>query len=129
MGESNNNMNGKDFVIGALLGGIIGAGVALLLAPKSGRELRVDLSDGYQTAAKKTQALAKNMGEQTETLVGKVKEVASNVKEDVTRWKASSAEGLKDVQEETTVTVQKLTEETVAALDEVKEKVEEAKKE
>lgn len=81
-----NNMNGKDFLIGALIGGIIGAGAALLLAPKSGRELRVNISDGYQTAAKKTQEIAKTVTEQTGSLVDKVKVVAGNVKEDVAKW-------------------------------------------
>ncbi|MFC2948678.1 YtxH domain-containing protein [Virgibacillus sediminis] len=50
MGESNNNSNStintKDFVIGTLIGGIIGAGAALVLAPKSGRELRGDINQG-----------------------------------------------------------------------------------
>ena len=39
-GTSSNN-----FVLGALVGGIVGAATALFLAPKSGKELRVDLSE------------------------------------------------------------------------------------
>ena len=31
----------KDFVIGALVGGIVGAAVGLLLAPKTGKDLVV----------------------------------------------------------------------------------------
>ncbi|MFC3040147.1 YtxH domain-containing protein [Virgibacillus xinjiangensis] len=50
MGENNNQSNStintKDFVIGTLIGGIIGAGAALVLAPKSGRELRGDINQG-----------------------------------------------------------------------------------
>jgi len=34
-----------NFVIGAIVGGLIGAGLALLFAPKSGPELRQDISD------------------------------------------------------------------------------------
>jgi gas vesicle protein len=34
-----------NFVIGALVGGLIGAGLALLFAPKSGVELRQDITD------------------------------------------------------------------------------------
>src|SRR5699024_11997693 len=40
------NINSKDFIIGTLIGGIVGAGVALFLAPKSGKELRGDLNQG-----------------------------------------------------------------------------------
>jgi gas vesicle protein len=35
------------FVLGALAGALVGAGVALLMAPKSGAEVRNDLSEGY----------------------------------------------------------------------------------
>lgn len=87
MSNGNNNMSGKDFVIGALLGGIIGASAALLLAPKSGKELRQDLSEGYQTASKKTQEIAKNVSGHTDEFVGKVKDRASRVKEDMQRLK------------------------------------------
>ena len=34
----------KDFVIGALVGGIVGAAAGLLLAPKPGRDLRGDVA-------------------------------------------------------------------------------------
>jgi gas vesicle protein len=37
-------LHAKDFVIGALVGGIVGAAVALLLAPKAGSELRNDVA-------------------------------------------------------------------------------------
>lgn len=39
--------NGFDFVKGALIGGAIGSVLALLAAPKSGKELRDDIVDGY----------------------------------------------------------------------------------
>lgn len=35
------------FLLGALAGALVGAGVALLMAPKSGAETRQDLSSGY----------------------------------------------------------------------------------
>ena len=37
------------FLLGALAGALVGAGVALLMAPKSGAEVRQDLSSGYNT--------------------------------------------------------------------------------
>lgn len=38
------------FLLGALAGALVGAGVALLMAPKSGAEMRQDLNSGYNTA-------------------------------------------------------------------------------
>jgi len=35
------------FLLGALAGALVGAGVALLMAPKAGAEVRKDLTDGY----------------------------------------------------------------------------------
>ncbi|WP_156291537.1 YtxH domain-containing protein [Oceanobacillus salinisoli] len=45
MGD-NNNINTKDFIIGTLVGTIVGASCALIFAPKSGRELRGDINQG-----------------------------------------------------------------------------------
>lgn len=42
MGQSN---QGADLIKGALIGGLLGGAAALLLAPKSGRELREKISD------------------------------------------------------------------------------------
>jgi gas vesicle protein len=42
---STNNSSGKGLLIGLLAGGIVGAAIALLYAPKSGRELRKDIKD------------------------------------------------------------------------------------
>jgi gas vesicle protein len=37
------------FLLGALAGALVGAGVALLMAPKSGAQVRQDLSTGYNS--------------------------------------------------------------------------------
>ena len=37
------------FLLGALAGALVGAGVALLMAPKSGAEVRRDLNSGYNS--------------------------------------------------------------------------------
>jgi len=39
-------INGKDFIIGALIGSLAGGTTALLLAPKSGKEIRGDINQG-----------------------------------------------------------------------------------
>ena len=38
------------FLLGALAGALVGAGVALLMAPKTGAEVRRDLSAGFNSA-------------------------------------------------------------------------------
>ena len=37
------------FLLGALAGALVGAGVALLMAPKTGAETRQDLNSGYNS--------------------------------------------------------------------------------
>ena len=41
--------NNGTFLLGALAGALVGAGIALLVAPKSGAEVREDLSTGYNS--------------------------------------------------------------------------------
>jgi len=81
-------VNMKDFVIGALVGGIVGAAAGLLLAPKSGKDLRSDVAvqavnlkdksaDFSTTAKDKTVQLSKQIQEQSSQLVEKVKTLKS----------------------------------------------------
>lgn len=82
-----NNMNAKDFLVGTLIGGLVGAAAALLLSPKSGKELRGDLTGGYQTASQKTQEMAKTVSEQTESVLTRIKETVDTVRDDIQEWK------------------------------------------
>ncbi|MCH7322437.1 YtxH domain-containing protein [Solibacillus sp. MA9] len=77
-------IHAKDFIIGALVGGIVGAATALLLAPKAGSELRSDVAiqavtlkdKGIElsgTAKEKTVQLSSQLKEQSTTIVEKVK--------------------------------------------------------
>jgi len=83
-------VNVKDFVIGALVGGIVGAAVGLVLAPKTGRDLRTDVANqaltlrnrGVEissTAKEKTVQLSNQLKEQSVQLVDKVKLKATKV--------------------------------------------------
>lgn len=84
------SVNMKDFVIGALVGGIVGAAAGLLLAPKTGQDLRSDvivqagnLKDKSvnlsSTAVEKTVHLSNQLKEQSAQLVDKVKTKSSKV--------------------------------------------------
>lgn len=56
--KNEDSINTKDFVIGALIGGIVGAGTALLLAPKSGKELISDINTQASHLKEKSSHLA-----------------------------------------------------------------------
>lgn len=100
---SNNNMNTKDFLIGALIGGMVGAVSALLLAPKSGKELRHDINEHavnvkdrslqlkdtavergnewISVAREKSSDIAKTVSKQSNQIASKVKELRSRIDE------------------------------------------------
>lgn len=82
----------KGFVWGALAGGLLASAASLLLAPKSGRELRGDIAEG-----------AKKAGEAAGKFAGQIGEGASKAAEQVgtstTRFVdciASGASGMAD---------------------------------
>jgi gas vesicle protein len=93
---------------GALIGSVIGAATALLLAPKSGRELRGDIRDRYsdvQSRTKqmitevgnKTQEVAKQVGQQASDIMDKTRSAVSAAKDEVHSWKdEKTAEPLKE---------------------------------
>lgn len=94
----------KDFLLGALVGGIIGAATALLLAPKSGTELRGTISeqattlkdksaDLSQTAKDKTSELSKKVSDQSNQLLSKVKKTQTPPMDDGT----ASSEGEEEI--------------------------------
>ncbi|HWL22516.1 MAG TPA: YtxH domain-containing protein [Ureibacillus sp.] len=78
------SINMKDFIIGALIGGMVGAAAGLLLAPKTGRDLRTEVANqaitirdkGVElstTAKEKTVKISNQIKEQSVQLVDKVK--------------------------------------------------------
>lgn len=102
--------SGKNFLIGAVVGGVLGAITALVLAPKPGKELREDISQQVDKISgktvelagivgDKTTELAKVVGVQSVELAGKAREVATVIADAVTEvvadevraWKESHA--------------------------------------
>lgn len=51
---ANRNNHDNRFITGTLLGGILGGAAGLLMAPKSGKELREDLIDSYDKLTETT---------------------------------------------------------------------------
>ncbi|MFS0837528.1 YtxH domain-containing protein [Paenibacillus sp. 1P03SA] len=87
-----NSTRTKDLVFGALLGSVAGAVTALLLAPKSGKELRSDIAVQAANVSEKTQAIARNVGEKTSELVGKAKEVTLSAAEGIRSFKSGESQ-------------------------------------
>ena len=140
--HGDNNINAKDFLIGTLVGGIVGALTALLLAPKSGKELRGDLngqvyllrektenlrdtaiekgSEITSTVKDKTSALSKRVSEQSQGLVNKVKRIKVGVEDE-----RSDEENAIDQLFETDLDsdIQQKLEETKRAFDETESKI------
>jgi gas vesicle protein len=69
----------RDLLIGSVLGGVLGAVAGLLLAPKSGSELRQDIADTYEDVSEKTQEMA-------DQFTRKGKKVANNVQSQAGEW-------------------------------------------
>ena len=68
MGKSENNY-WKGMLAGTLIGGIAGAVTALLLAPKSGKELRQDIADKSYDLYDKASDYISQFGDTTNTVV------------------------------------------------------------
>ncbi|KGX89149.1 hypothetical protein N784_02145 [Pontibacillus litoralis JSM 072002] len=122
-------MNSKDFLIGSLIGGIVGASVALLFAPKSGKEMRDDLNEGatqvrdramewkdmaydkgneFSEKAKQTTAdWSKNVSDKSQQLSDKVKSTVDGIKYKQEEWE----EVAEDVAEEVAEAIEEAAEE------------------
>ena len=83
MGQNNGGDYTKGFVFGALIGGVVGAVTALLLAPKSGAELRKELAekstDMYDKAQDYLSDVQENFGDAVHTTVNEGRIRAQNI--------------------------------------------------
>lgn len=143
--KSEDSINAKDFLIGALIGGMAGAAAALFLAPKSGKELRNNLNEQalvlkdkteqfretamtkgneLATVAKeKTNSLSQTVSKQSNELVSKVKNLKKE--EDLNEQAAENGDVLETETGNSTVNdaeIQLKLEETKKAFDETEEK-------
>ncbi|PZE21009.1 YtxH domain-containing protein [Paenibacillus xerothermodurans] len=82
---------GKDLLVGAVVGTVLGAVAALLLAPKSGRELRADIAARAHTVSEKTQEVAGSVTERSKKIAGVISEKTQQAAETISRqtygWK------------------------------------------
>ncbi|CAM4412729.1 gas vesicle protein [Paenibacillus endophyticus] len=79
-----NSSNGV--LVGAIVGGAIGAISALLFAPKTGTDLREDLASKFKAISDKTRDIATTVGHTTKDLAATVgqntKDLATNIKDE-----------------------------------------------
>jgi gas vesicle protein len=115
--NNNQNIDSKDFMIGALVGGMLGAAAALLLAPKAGKELRSDLNEQAvylkdksnefsHLAREKSSNIVRTVSEQSNQVATKVKDLTSNLRKDIDKWRAKEEENASELYGEITEDIQ-----------------------
>ncbi|MCR6111680.1 YtxH domain-containing protein [Bacillus sp. A301a_S52] len=135
-------MNTKDFLIGSLIGGIVGASAAFLFAPKSGRELRQDINEQARAAKDKTsdwtnQAVekgstmastaARSVTDQSTQLIDKVKKLALSVRKDMQTLSESAdylADDLNGISEDIAASVRQEVEDLQRSVEQLVKEVE-----
>ena len=85
--KSNDNINAKDFLIGSLVGTLVGASLALLFAPKSGKELRGDINKGAHELKDKAVELKDVASEKTDEFKKYAKEQSAHLQDIVSEKK------------------------------------------
>ena len=81
--NENESSGGGLFLLGAVAGALVGAGVALLMAPKPGTEMRQDLNAGWSSlrdaAAKRYREMADCAGVKLENIEEKADQLADQL--------------------------------------------------
>ncbi len=78
------NSNGKDFIIGSLIGGLVGAATALFLAPRSGKEMRDNLGQQASMVKKRTGKMTNSAFEKGTDFAAVAKDKTSSLSQVVT---------------------------------------------
>lgn len=79
MSDQKQGLKAGEFVAGVIVGGLIGAAVALLTTPKTGKEMRRDLKDGIEIAKERSNELVQVVKSQTGETLEKLGETQSKV--------------------------------------------------
>lgn len=111
--EERGSKSSKDFVVGAIIGSIVGAATALFMAPKPGKELRNDLNVQAKSLTEKTEKLRQTAMEKGSDLMEKGSGLAETAMEktkpvaDIVTTKSTDilnkVKGLKQSQEDPNV--------------------------
>lgn len=113
----------KKFALGALIGSVVGATAALLFAPKSGKELREDVSTQMDNIKEKGIEIANTAKEKSTNLAQTAKEKSSDVKQYVIEQSDTLKNKLNNLKnEQETQDVQEKVEEEVSLTDDDNDK-------
>lgn len=90
-----NDARDHGFTTGVVTGALVGAGLALLFAPKAGAELRIDLNESMTSVrdavARRYRALAEMAGVELENLEERVDKAAESIEAGAREVLASAA--------------------------------------
>lgn len=140
---SDHGINTKDFLIGGLFGGVVGASVAFLLTPKSGREIRRNINQQARVAKYKTsdwtnQAVekgstiattaAKSVSDQSTHIIDKVKTLSSSLRNNMDQLTESAdylVDDLEGISEDIAASVRQEVEDLQRSVEQLVKEVEE----
>ncbi|SES35245.1 YtxH domain-containing protein [Salipaludibacillus aurantiacus] len=140
---SGKGIDTKDFFIGGVIGVIVGASTAILLAPKSGKELRQDINHQARAAKDKTsdwtnQAVekgssmastaARSVSDQSTHLIDKMRRLSLSVRKDVEQLTESAdylADDLEGISEDIAASVKQEVEDLQRSVEQLVKEVEE----
>ncbi len=88
-------MAAEDYAKGLIIGGLIGAALGILYAPKSGKETREEISHSAEELLKKTKAQYEEVYNKIEKLADREKELILGKKEKIKKALEAGVEALK----------------------------------
>ena len=87
-GKSAQDTSSRDFVIGAIVGAVAGAATALLMTPKSGKELRTSLNEQASGILEKSDQMKEKAMNKSGELITTAKDKASSLASSVSEQSA-----------------------------------------
>lgn len=81
--RSKQGTSSRNFLVGAVVGGVVGAAAALLLAPKAGKELLSDLNYQVNNLLEKTNQLSDDVAEKSSEIAAVTKEKTASISKTV----------------------------------------------
>jgi gas vesicle protein len=100
MSKNDNQINVKDFMIGAAVGVALGAALAYLTAPKAGKEVRDDINKSIGLVRDKGKKIVLDVKTQSTDVIGKMAEVRDKVQDKLISIKDNVGEGITQVKME-----------------------------
>ena len=89
------------FLLGALAGALVGAGIALLMAPKTGAQMREDLSSGYNSArdaaARRYRDLADKAGQKIDEASSRFEQAGNKIEKTVDEFSSRASSAVSDI--------------------------------